>query len=61
MFKEDHIANQYKITKVDMLKKEEQEHTRIEKTMHRRCLDALSDGRQGRLKEKPTAENKFDI
>ncbi len=60
-FKEDHIANLYKIPNVDILKVEEKEHTRIEKVMHRKCLDALSGGRQGKLTEKPTAENKFDI
>eukprot|EP00972_Heterocapsa_arctica_P037107 5462631-Heterocapsa_arctica.AAC.1 len=35
-FKESHIANQYKIKNVAVLKREEQAHTSIEKAMHRR-------------------------
>eukprot|EP00972_Heterocapsa_arctica_P087826 12951054-Heterocapsa_arctica.AAC.1 len=29
--------------------------------MHRRCLDAMSDGLQGKLREKPSQKNKFNI
>eukprot|EP00972_Heterocapsa_arctica_P071493 10561658-Heterocapsa_arctica.AAC.1 len=39
-FEENHVAKQYKIEDVAVLKMTEQEHTSIEKAMHRKCLDA---------------------
>eukprot|EP00972_Heterocapsa_arctica_P082769 12195932-Heterocapsa_arctica.AAC.1 len=50
-----------KIQDVGVLKQEEKEHTNIEKATHKRCLDAMTNGLQGKLKEKPNKENKFDV
>eukprot|EP00972_Heterocapsa_arctica_P076620 11303537-Heterocapsa_arctica.AAC.1 len=60
-FEDDHVAKKYKIEDEAVLRQKELEHTSTEKAMHRRCLDAMSDGLQGKLKEKPSEENKFNI
>ncbi len=60
-FEANHTARQYKVQDYGVFKQEEKEHTNIEKAMHRRCQDAMTDGLQGKIKEKPSKENKFDI
>eukprot|EP00972_Heterocapsa_arctica_P021191 3119514-Heterocapsa_arctica.AAC.1 len=60
-YEEAHNAKQYKVQDVRAFKQEEQEHTNIEKAMHKRCLDAMTCGLQGRLRNRPAKENRFDI
>eukprot|EP00972_Heterocapsa_arctica_P031854 4693358-Heterocapsa_arctica.AAC.1 len=37
------------------------EPTNFEKNMHKRCLDAMTNGIQGHLQERPAMENKFNV
>eukprot|EP00972_Heterocapsa_arctica_P090009 13279044-Heterocapsa_arctica.AAC.1 len=60
-FTETNMAMQNKIQDVSVFKHEEKEHTNIEKGMHNKCLDAMTNGLQGKLKEKPNKENKFYV